>query len=39
MKTDTKTLADENLAGTYTRPSIVLTKGSGCTVWDEDGRG
>jgi len=37
MKTDTKKLADENIAGTYTRPPIVLTKGRGCTVWDEDG--
>ena len=38
MKTDTKKLADDHIAGTYTRFPIVLTKGSGSTVWDEEGR-
>ena len=38
MKTDTKKMADDNIAGTYARFPIVLTKGSGSTVWDEEGR-
>jgi acetylornithine/N-succinyldiaminopimelate aminotransferase len=38
MKTDTKKLADDYIAGTYTRFPIVLTKGSGSTLWDEEGR-
>jgi len=38
MKTDTRKLADDHIAGTYTRFPIVLTKGSGSTVWDETGR-
>jgi len=38
MTTETKKLADTYIAGTYARFPIVLTKGSGCTVWDEDGR-
>jgi len=38
MKTDTKKIADDYIAGTYARFPIVLTKGSGSTVWDEEGR-
>ncbi len=38
MKTDTKELADEYIAGTYARFPLVLASGSGSTVWDEEGR-
>lgn len=38
MKNDTISMADDNIAGTYTRFPIVLTKGSGSTLWDEEGR-
>ncbi len=38
MKNDTMTMADSYIAGTYTRFPIVLTKGSGSTLWDEEGR-
>lgn len=38
MKTDTKKLADDHIAGTYARFPIVLAKGRGSTVWDEEGR-
>ena len=37
MKTDTKKLADDYIAGTYARFPIVLAKGAGSTVWDEEG--
>jgi len=30
--------ADRVMAGTYLRFPVVLTKGSGCRVWDEDGK-
>ncbi len=30
--------ADEVIAGTYKRFPIVLTQGSGCTLWDESGK-
>ncbi|MCP3953257.1 MAG: acetylornithine transaminase [Desulfobacterales bacterium] len=38
MNYDTQKMADEHIAGTYARFPIVLTRGSGSTVWDEDGR-
>jgi acetylornithine/N-succinyldiaminopimelate aminotransferase len=37
MSTETKKLADEYIAGTYARFPIVLIKGAGSTVWDEEG--
>jgi len=30
--------ADNVIAATYTRPSIVIEKGQGCTLWDTDGK-
>lgn len=30
--------ADRHIAGTYKRFPIVLTRGKGCTVWDENGK-
>ena len=38
MKNETISMAEDNIAGTYARFPIVLTKGSGCTLWDEEGR-
>jgi len=38
MTIGTKKLADTYIAGTYARFPIVLAKGSGCNVWDEEGR-
>jgi acetylornithine/N-succinyldiaminopimelate aminotransferase len=31
-------MADRTLAATYTRFPLVLTRGSGCTLWDGEGR-
>ena len=30
--------ADNVITATYTRPSIVIEKGQGCTLWDTDGK-
>ena len=38
MKNDTIKMADDHIAGTYARFPIVITKGSGSTLWDEEGR-
>lgn len=38
MTIETKQLADTYIAGTYARFPLVLARGSGCTVWDEEGR-
>lgn len=37
-KADTKARAEKVIAKTYKRFPVVFTKGSGCTLWDEDGR-
>ena len=38
MKSQIMQKADKYMAATYTRFPIVLTRGKGCTLWDEDGR-
>ncbi len=38
MKTETIKKADTFIAATYARFPIVLTRGKGCTLWDEAGR-
>jgi acetylornithine aminotransferase len=38
IKPDTKAQAENVIAKTYKRFPVVFTKGSGCTLWDEDGR-
>jgi len=38
MTTDIKKLADSVIAATYSRFPIVLTRGSGCTLWDTEDR-
>ncbi len=38
MKTETIQKADTFIAATYARFPIVLTRGKGCTLWDEAGR-
>ena len=37
-KNQTIQRADQVIANTYKRFPIVLTKGKGCTVWDDTGR-
>ncbi|MBN1625625.1 MAG: acetylornithine transaminase [Deltaproteobacteria bacterium] len=37
-KNSTKALADKYIFQTYGRFPVVLTKGKGCRVWDEEGR-
>jgi acetylornithine/N-succinyldiaminopimelate aminotransferase len=38
MTTDTMTTADHVFCHTYARFPLVLTRGEGCTLWDEEGR-
>ena len=38
MKTDIIDKADKVIAKTYNRFPIVITRGKGCTVWDNEGR-
>lgn len=38
MKTDIIDRADKVIAKTYNRFPIVITRGKGCTVWDNEGR-
>ena len=38
MNSDIKTEADKFLMKTYTRHPIVITRGKGCKVWDDQGR-
>ena len=38
MTSDITTQADQVMAGTYKRFPLVLERGSGCTVWDTEGR-
>lgn len=37
-KNDIKTLADQVICNTYKRFPIVFVRGSGCTLWDDEGR-
>ena len=38
MKTDTMAQAEQVIAKTYKRFPVVFTKGSGCMLWDQNGR-
>jgi acetylornithine aminotransferase len=38
MESPTMARVNEVIAKTYKRFSVVLTRGSGCTLWDEDGK-
>lgn len=38
MKTDTMAQAEQVIAKTYKRFPVVFTKGSGCVLWDQNGR-
>ena len=38
MSTSVRTTADSVFFNTYARFPLVLTRGSGCTLWDEEGK-